>query len=193
MTKIDNKDKLKKYLLQFVRESVSEAYRAVNEQEDKDTPDFLKDDEEEAEEETEEESEEVEVKDTASEEEVDSEVEAETETEEVPEPLEGIDNTPKSLFRLINFVRSGKSIKRGEVRDELKSYFENLSEPEQVALIEFLTGLSDIIVRGETAEEAEDPGDEVKMVSRSEKQKTEEEETQKPEEDTSPPIKVVRN
>ena len=189
MTKIDNKDKLKKYLLQFVRESVSEAYRAVNEQEDKDKPDFLKDDEEEAEEETEE----VEVKDTASEEEVDSEVEAESETEEVPEPLEGLDNTPKSLFRLINFVRSGKSIKRGEVRDELKSYFENLSEPEQVALIEFLTGLSDIIVRGETAEEAEDPGDEVKMVSRSEKQETEEEETQKPEEDTSPPIKVVRN
>ena len=185
MTKIDNKDKLKKYLLQFVRESVSEAYRAVNEQEDKDTPDFLKDDEEEAEEETEE----VEVKDTASEEEVDSEAEAESETEEVPEPLEGLDNTPKSLFRLINFVRSGKSIKRGEVRDELSSYFENLTEPEQTALIEFLTGLSDIIVRGESAEEAEDPGDEVKMTAKAEVEVQEDEKESTPE-DTSPPIKV---
>ena len=47
MTKIDNKDKLKNYLLQFVRESVTEAYRAVNEQDDKDAPDFLKKDDEE--------------------------------------------------------------------------------------------------------------------------------------------------
>ena len=193
MTKIDNKDKLKNYLLQFVKESVIDAYEAVNEQDDKEAPDFLKKD---TEEEDEEESEEVEVKndDSKKEVEVEAEAEVETETETVPEPLEGLDNTPKSLFRLINFVRSGKSIKRGEVRDELRSYFENLSDPEQVALIEFLTGLSDIIVRGETAEEAEDPHDEVKMVSRTETQETEEEETQKSEkEDTSPPIKVVRN
>ena len=42
----------------------------------------------------------------------------------------------------------------------------NLDEPEQMALIEFLQGLSDIIVRGETAEDAEDPSDEVKMISK---------------------------
>ena len=55
-------------------------------------------------------------------EEIEATSEEDVEVEEVEE--EDLDATPKSLFRLINAVRSGKSIKGGDVRDQLRTYFE---------------------------------------------------------------------
>tara|TARA_A100001515_G_scaffold138163_1_gene131492 strand:+ start:558 stop:1127 length:570 start_codon:yes stop_codon:yes gene_type:complete len=180
---ISDSKSLKIFLSNLIRKSVNEALEKTSPfdlKEQDELPDFLQgEDEEESKEETK-----PEPKEDAEE-----EVETETEVEEELPPREDFDASPKSLFRLINSVRSGKSIKRGEVRDELSSYFENLTEPEQTALIEFLTGLSDIIVRGETAEEAEDPGDEVKMTAKAEVEVQEDEKESTPE-DTSPPIKV---
>jgi hypothetical protein len=181
--KISDSKSLKEFLAKIVGKSVSEAFdvtRPYSLKEQNKLPDFLQP-----------ESEEEETKSPeAAPEEIEATSEEDVEVEEVEE--EDLDATPKSLFRLINAVRSGKSIKGGDVRDQLRTYFENLDEPEQMALIEFLQGLSDIIVRGETAEDAEDPSDEVKMISKIKADivDVEKSEKQTPPEDTSPPIKV---
>jgi len=113
--------------------------------------------------------------------------------------------SPQTVFSAINQIRSGKSLKNMDIRTELTKYFDALSKPQQVALAEFLEGLGDIIVRGESAEEAEDPGDEIKMTAKVPeaepdvaKAETEQDKGQvkKAEteagEDTSPPITVKK-
>ena len=72
-----------------------------------------------------------------------------------------------------------------------------------MALSEFLEGLTDVIVKGIPAEDAEDPGDEVKMsepdapasaeeVEVETEEETEEKVAEKPAEDLTPPIQVRR-
>lgn len=113
--------------------------------------------------------------------------------------------SPQTVFNAINQIRSGKSLKNMEIRTELTKYFDALSKPQQVALTEFLVGLGDIIVRGESAEEAEEPSDEVKMTAKVPeaeedvaKAETEQDKVQikklekEAGEDTSPPITVKK-
>lgn len=172
--KINDSKSLKIFLSNLVKESVSDALESTSPytlKEQEDLPDFLKGDDEEAN------SEEK------------AEVKSEVETEEEVQPREDLEASPGSLFKLINSVRSGKSIKAGDVRDQLRLYFENLGDAEQIALIEFLQGLSDIIVRGESADEAEDPSEEVKMTSKVEVEVQDDKKESTPE-DTSPPIKA---
>ena len=71
-----------------------------------------------------------------------------------------------------------------------------------MALSEFLEGLTDVIVKGIPAEDAEDPGDEVEMSEPDAPSDTEEVEVEdeietekvaeKPAEDLTPPIQVRR-
>lgn len=59
----------------------------------------------------------------------------------------------------MNVIRSGKSMKDEKVAVELSHYFEDLSSPERLALLSFLTGLAQIVTGGIEGEKAPDPGD----------------------------------
>ena len=84
-----------------------------------------------------------------------------------------------------------------EVKDNLKDYFDRLGKPERITLSEFLAGLTDVIVKGVPAEDAETPDEEVSITEpkkNQEKEADSEEEPskEKPVEDTTPPIQVRR-
>ncbi len=173
---------------------------------------------EEAEEETEEELE-AEFEEEAEPEEAEEE-ETEEETEEVDvesekDPMErpaASDRAPKrpesgsevtlsNILYDINQIRSGRSLKDPDVKGNLSDYFERLSNPQRIALSEFLQGLTDVIVKGVPGDDAEDPNDEVKMSETDPEAETEEVEAEaeveekvveKPAEDTTPPIQVRR-
>jgi hypothetical protein len=61
----------------------------------------------------------------------------------------------------INQIRSGRSLKDPDVKGNLGDYFNKLDNAERIALSEFLEGLTDVIVKGVPADEAELPSDEV--------------------------------
>lgn len=61
----------------------------------------------------------------------------------------------------INQIRSGRSLKDPDVKGNLGDYFNKLNNAERIALSEFLEGLTDVIVKGMPADEAELPSDEV--------------------------------
>ena len=107
----------------------------------------------------------------------------------------------KNILYSINQIRSGKSLKDTAVRDNLDDYFNRLSPVERLALSEFLEGLSDVIVDGVPAEEAEAPDEEVVMqaTNKTAKAVASKEKKQQPKqttkstdspEDVAPPIKV---
>jgi len=150
-------------------------------------------------------------------EEVEEEVEEEAEEEKNPmkrKPKADLDR-PKAgsevrlthILSAVNQIRSGRSLKDPDVREELKVYFDGLDNPERIALSEFLDGLTDVIVKGVPGDEAEVPSEEVKMkepesskedkdnkiddASKSEKPK-DEEKSAAPAEDLTPPIQVRR-
>ena len=104
----------------------------------------------------------------------------------------------------INQIRSGRSLKDPDVKSNLEDYFGRLDNAERIALSEFLHGLTDVIVMGVPAEDAEDPGDEVDIKetdpetspdaeeAKDEEKEEEEKEAEKPAEDLTPPIKVSK-
>jgi hypothetical protein len=107
----------------------------------------------------------------------------------------------KNILYSINQIRSGKSLKDTAVRDNLDDYFNRLSPVERLALSEFLEGLSDVIVDGVPAEEAEAPDEEVVMqaTNKTAKAVASKEKKQQPKqttkstdspEDVAPPIRV---
>ena len=116
-------------------------------------------------------------------------------------PETGSEVTLSNILYDINQIRSGRSLKDPDVRGNLSDYFNRLSDAQKMALSEFLEGLTDVIVKGVPAEDAEDPGDEVKMSETDPEAETEEVEAEaeveekaveKPAEDTTPPIQVRR-
>jgi len=161
--------------------------------------------EEEVEEETVEEPEETEEAEESEEDEEESEKDPMTRptaSERAPKrPEKGADVKLSNILYDINQIRSGKSLKDPDVRGNLSDYFNKLSNPQRIALSEFLEGLVDVIVQGVPAEDAEDPSDEVKMSEPEATEETEEVEAEseveekvveKPTEDTTPPIQVRR-
>lgn len=63
----------------------------------------------------------------------------------------------KDIIKTLNIMRSGRSTKDPEVRRALKSYVDALTTGEQQSLYAFLSGLSEMMVGGETGKEATDP------------------------------------
>jgi hypothetical protein len=110
----------------------------------------------------------------------------------------------KNILYSINQIRSGRSLKDREVRDNLDDYFNKLSPVERLALSEFLEGLSDVIVDGVPASEAESPDEEIVMqasdktakavASKEKKQDTDQPAPKRASspEDMTPPIKVAQ-
>ena len=151
---------------------------------------------EEAEEEAEEETEEVDVESEK------DPMERPTASERAPKrPESGSEVTLSNILYDINQIRSGRSLKDPDVKGNLSDYFERLSNPQRIALSEFLQGLTDVIVKGVPGDDAEDPNDEVKMSETDPEAETEEVEAEaeveekvveKPAEDTTPPIQVRR-
>ena len=151
---------------------------------------------EESEEETEEETEEVDVESEK------DPMERPTASDRAPKrPESGSEVTLSNILYDINQIRSGRSLKDPDVKGNLSDYFERLSNPQRIALSEFLQGLTDVIVKGVPGDDAEDPNDEVKMSETDPEAETEEVEAEaeveekvveKPAEDTTPPIQVRR-
>ena len=205
-------DQLKALLEKIVSKSVKHAQAAINEA----AVPYLNE-QEEAEEEAEEEDVEEEAEEEAAEEEAAEEEPAEEDDEEADEeeaeekdpmkrkprkepnrPKTGSEVKLSHILYDVNQIRSGRSLKDPEVRDNLKDYFDRLGNPERIALSEFLAGLTDIIVKGVPAEDAETPDEEVRIQQRTKDEKEKEADSkeepskEKSLEDTTPPIQVRR-
>ena len=221
--KITSGAQLESFLKRLVSESMGKAEEElINLRENSISP--IREQEEETEEEGEEEVEEEPAEEEPAEEESPEEeveveeedVEADTKDDE-KDPMQrqsAADRAPKrpetgsevtlsNILYDINQIRSGRSLKDPEVKTNLEDYFNRLSNAERMALSEFLEGLTDVIVKGVPAEEAEDPGDEVKMsepdapssaeeAEAETEEETEEKVAEKPAEDLTPPIQVRR-
>ncbi len=106
----------------------------------------------------------------------------------------------------LNLIRSGRSASNEDVAVELNHYFEDLSNPERLALLAFLTGLSEILTGSSSGEDAPEPEDGGVNIGATSQEKTASIEKQKKKkeiptiplkqksgsglEDTSPPITV---
>jgi hypothetical protein len=66
-------------------------------------------------------------------------------------------------MKLLNDIRSGRSVKDASIKKEFVAYFNNLKPPARTTLIGFLEGLKDIMVAGEPAATADDPSDDITM------------------------------
>jgi len=107
------------------------------------------------------------------------------------------------LIRAVNVLRSGESLKRSAIRDEVGDYYDRLDDAERDLLVLFMRELGDILTGEHSGIEAQNPDDEPTniTVSRIEKETEETEErpvkkkkiikkSKKEIEDTTPPIKV---
>jgi len=98
----------------------------------------------------------------------------------------------------INALRSGRSTKDKEIKQELISYFDRLNNSEQAILHLFIKELSDILkgaIEGDNAQDPSDPPFNFKITGGGEKKEEPAEEEERPEvkggiENTTPPIKV---
>jgi len=225
--KITSGGQLEAFLKRLVNESMGKAEEELINLRENSISHLREQEEEEEveEEEVEEEVEEEAVEEEPAEEEPAEEIEIEDEEEDVEadseadekDPMQrqsAEDRAPKrpetgsevtlgNILYDINQIRSGRSLKDPEVKTNLEDYFNRLSNAERMALSEFLEGLTDVIVKGIPAEDAEDPGDEVKMsepdapasaeeVEVETEEETEEKVAEKPAEDLTPPIQVRR-
>tara|TARA_Y100000590_G_scaffold242451_1_gene272497 strand:+ start:1491 stop:2177 length:687 start_codon:yes stop_codon:yes gene_type:complete len=76
----------------------------------------------------------------------------------VPGPEEVMAASINDIVAKLNVMRSGKSLKDGDVRNELSDYFDSLSSGEKQSLYVFLSGLSQIMSSGVDGQAAPDPG-----------------------------------
>lgn len=81
------------------------------------------------------------------------------------------DITVDMVVSRLNSIRSGRSFNNEDISVELKHYFDDLEAPERVALLSFLTGISEITNAGITGEKAPEPSDEKIKISGGEKEK----------------------
>jgi hypothetical protein len=84
--------------------------------------------------------------------------EQQTSGEEI-EKLKKGNITVKDIIEKLNSIRSGKSFKDEEVNAALEEYFDDLEGAEQVALLAFLKGISQIVTGEVSATQAVEPGD----------------------------------
>ena len=83
--------------------------------------------------------------------------------------------TTADIFKTLNVMRSGRSLKDPEVKNALKTYIEQLTTGEQQSLYAFLSGLAEMMVGGESGAVATDPGQAGIKVKPTEKAEDEEE------------------
>jgi len=75
------------------------------------------------------------------------------------EKLKKGDITVEDVIEKLNSIRSGKSFNDEDVKAALAKYFDGLEEAEQVALLAFLKGISQIVTGEVSATQAVEPGD----------------------------------
>ena len=81
----------------------------------------------------------------------------ETPTPATPTVEEITDATIDDIVDKLNMLRSGKSTKDEEVRDQLASYWDGMQPGEQQSLFAYLTGLTQIMTAGAIGVDATDP------------------------------------
>jgi len=157
-------DELHNFLESIIEQSVNSAQDIVAEEEKKRQLELYQKMQEQEEEISDEEvDEEVDEEETEKEAEKDP-MQRPPASERAPEKPKTPDDVDlKNILYSINQIRSGRSLKDREVRDNLDDYFNRLSPVERLALSEFLAGLSDVIVDGVPAADAEAPDEEVVM------------------------------
>lgn len=89
--------------------------------------------------------------------------EAEDDGEDDQAGVEVQEISPQTIIEKLNTIRSGQSLKRSDIRDQMEEYIEALDDAEKVSLNAFLDGIAGIVTGAEDAEEAEEPSPEVKM------------------------------
>jgi hypothetical protein len=141
------------------------------------------------------------------EEEVDTGGEDETSKVDLDLDPESFGDSFDGVIKDLNTLRSGKSTKNKEIKEELMSYYERLDEEERKILHLFLRELSDILTGAIDGDEAQDPSDppfnidviidtgdgnkqQKKSSSKKEKRPQVKVQSDSGSEDTSPPIKV---
>lgn len=66
--------------------------------------------------------------------------------------------TARDIMDHLNIIRSGMSLKRGDIKDAMEEYFDALSDAERLALDSFLEGIASIVTGGqEHGDEAKRP------------------------------------
>jgi len=205
-------EQLRVFLESIIEQSVKNAQNVVAEEERQRQLDLYKkmqeqEEDEEKKEDTEEEPEAEEPKDAEK-----SEEDAEKDPMQRPAAADRAPEKPKTpgdvdlknILYSINQIRSGRSLKDRDVRDNLGDYFNKLAPVERLALSEFLEGLSDVIVDGIPAADAESPDEEIVMQASNktakavaDKEKKQNDEKPSPRstaspETIAPPIKVAQ-
>lgn len=213
---IETSEQLRSFLKTIVEQSVHDAQDVVAEEERKRQLELYKKMQEQ--EEVEKAAEETEKETESSDEEPPTEKKSSEESEKDPmnrpaaadrapeKPKTPEDVDLKNILYSINQIRSGRSLKDRSVKDNLNDYFNRLNPVERLALSEFLEGLSDVIVDGVPAADAETPDEEVVMQATDstakevEKKRKSQSQNDKPQaaeksaspEEIAPPIKVAQ-
>jgi len=219
MIKIKNENELLGILKIFAQESVNKARRSLNENSDPAQSKYaqaLERDElfygnltEQEDEEAEEDNAETDAdNEDADNEDADNEQDQDTTDQEKPEDVEldpeEFGASFDSVVKDLNTLRSGKSTKNKDVKENLLDYYDRLDESERRVLHLFLKELSDILQGAVTGQEAQDPSDppfNINMTGNSEEETDDRQSssgdekssrTAAPagEEDITPPIKV---
>ena len=99
----------------------------------------------------------------------------ETPTPATPSVEEVSDATIDDIVDKLNMLRSGKSTKDKNVRDQLASYWDGLQPGEQQSLYAYLTGLTQIMTAGAIGADATDPSSVGIKITAKKKSKDEEE------------------
>lgn len=73
--------------------------------------------------------------------------------------------TADVIIDKLNFIRSGRSFKDRQVKDNLEKYVTSLSKAEKTALLSFLNGIAQITTGEISAEKAIEPSDDPASVS----------------------------
>jgi len=140
----------------------------------------------------------------------------EPEKQEASPEQKPVDNMPEEIkFNdirdLINDIRSGRSLKDSDIKMELIEYYEDMDEPERIALYKFLNSIKNIVTAGadgnsvpqpddkpgriemtsQTKVSAPDPKKREKKVAKSKSAPTKKAASKSPgKEDTSPPVPI---
>ena len=108
----------------------------------------------------------------------------ETPTPAIPTEEEVVEATVDDIVDKLNMLRSGKSTKDEEVRDQLAAYWDTMQPGEQQSLFAYLTGLTQIMTAGAVGADATDPSS-VGIKISAKKKSRDQEERQEPAKDLS--------
>jgi len=93
--------------------------------------------------------------------EIDEDDEQDKDSEASSDDVEEISS--QIIIEKLNTIRSGHSLKRSDIREQMEEYIDALNDAEKVALNAFLEGIAAIITGAQESDEAEEPRPEVKM------------------------------